>query len=114
MHQREVLAAGGGTLSDTLHLVWAGVTTLLFMLIMAFAAVALGRRFRVFTAVSVTLLIAFGTGTFLASSGIARNEPTPWIGIWERANIGVFLLWSAAFALVVMRRAPRGAQAGWT
>ena len=26
MHQRAVLAAGGGTLTDTLHLVWAMIT----------------------------------------------------------------------------------------
>jgi len=32
MHQRAVLAAGGGTLTDTMHLVWSAVTVLLFML----------------------------------------------------------------------------------
>lgn len=47
MHRREVLAAGGGTLTDTLHLVWAGVTVFLFVLIMGFGAIALGRLFRV-------------------------------------------------------------------
>src|SRR4030095_2854067 len=31
MHQRAVLAAGGGTLTDTLHLVWAFATGVLFM-----------------------------------------------------------------------------------
>jgi hypothetical protein len=33
MHQRAVLAAGGGTLTDTLHLVWAAVTGVFFMFI---------------------------------------------------------------------------------
>lgn len=108
MHQREVLAAGGGTLSDTLHLAWAGVATVLFTLIMGFAAAALGRHFRIFTIVSMALLAAFGALTFLASPGIVRNEATPWIGIWERASIGAFLLWVAAFAVMVTRRAPRG------
>src|SRR5678815_508350 len=31
MHQRVVLAATGGTLTDTLHVVWAGVTGLFFL-----------------------------------------------------------------------------------
>src|SRR5512145_1842455 len=31
MHQRAVLAAGGGTLTDTLHIVWTIVTGLFFM-----------------------------------------------------------------------------------
>jgi hypothetical protein len=56
MHLREVLAAGGGTLSDTLHLVWASITTILFMLIMGFAAFALDKKFRIYTAISMALL----------------------------------------------------------
>jgi hypothetical protein len=62
MHQREVLAAGGGTLTDTLHLVWAGVTVFLFVLIMGFGAIALGRLFRVYTTASVAVLILCGLG----------------------------------------------------
>src|SRR4051812_44883572 len=49
MHQRAVLASGGGTLSDTMHLVWAAVTVALMMLEMGFAAASLGTRFRVYT-----------------------------------------------------------------
>src|ERR1051325_6808991 len=32
MHQRQVLAAGGGTLTDTMHIIWSAVTVLLMML----------------------------------------------------------------------------------
>ncbi|HXC59813.1 MAG TPA: hypothetical protein VN645_10890 [Steroidobacteraceae bacterium] len=46
----------------------------------------------------------------IASPGVARNEPTPCIGVWKRANIGVFLWWVAAFALMVIRRDPRGVE----
>ena len=38
MHQRAVLAAGGGTMTDTLHIVWAVVTSLLFMVALGFGA----------------------------------------------------------------------------
>ena len=38
MHQREVLAAGGGTLSDTMHLVLASATVLLMFVAMGIAA----------------------------------------------------------------------------
>ncbi len=38
MHQREVLAAGGGTLSDTMHVVLASATVLLMFVAMGFAA----------------------------------------------------------------------------
>jgi hypothetical protein len=40
MHRREVLAAGGGTLTDTLHLVLASVTVLLMLLAIGFADLA--------------------------------------------------------------------------
>ncbi len=46
MHQREVLAAGEGTLSDTMHLILSAVDSLLFLLIIGFGAAAFGKRFR--------------------------------------------------------------------
>src|SRR5687767_6259788 len=36
MHQREVVAAGGGTLTDTLHILWSVVTVFLMMLSIGF------------------------------------------------------------------------------
>src|SRR5262245_26676657 len=49
MHQREVLAAGGGTLSDSLHRALGGVTVFLMFLAMGFGAAAFGRRFRLYS-----------------------------------------------------------------
>ena len=38
--------------------------------------------------------------TLAAGGGrIAANLPTPWIGVWERINLGVFLLWVVVLAL---------------
>ena len=34
---------------------------------------------------------------------IAANLPTPWIGVWERINIGVFLLWVVVLAIALLR-----------
>jgi hypothetical protein len=103
MHQREVLAAGGGTLTDTLHLVWAGMTVLLFVLIMVIGAIALGWKFRAYTVASVTILIVCGILTSLSAPNVGANLPTPWIGVWERANIGVFLLWVAILSVSLTR-----------
>lgn len=47
MHQREVLAAGGGTLSDTLHKVLGVVTVFLFLVTVGFGAAAFGRAAQV-------------------------------------------------------------------
>jgi hypothetical protein len=103
MHLRETLAAGGGTLSDTMHLVLASVTVLLMLLAISFAATAFGTRFRVYSLATLAILAAFGALTFLDAPRIAVNLPTPWIGVWERINIGVFLLWVVVLATTLLR-----------
>jgi len=101
MHQRDVLAAGGGTLSDTLHLVLATVTVALMLTAIALGAAALGPRFRVYSIVSLVVLAVCGALTFRDAPQLAVNGPTPWIGLWERINIGVFLLWVVTLAIVM-------------
>ena len=103
MHQREVLAAGGGTLSDTLHVVLASATVLLMFVAMGFAARAFGKRFRLYSLASIVVLLAFGALTFWDAPRVQANLPTPWIGLWERINISVFLLWVVVLATVLLR-----------
>ena len=103
MHQREVLAAGGGTLSDTVHVVLGGVTVFLMFLAIGFGATAFGKRFRLYSIASIVVLLAFGALTFLEAPRLQANLPTPWIGLWERINISVFLLWVAVLATALWR-----------
>jgi len=103
MHLREALAAGGGTLSDTVHLVLASVTVPLMLLAIGFGATAFGKPFRLYSIASLAILAAFGALTFLDAPGIAANLPTPWIGVWERINISVFLLWVVLLAITLLR-----------
>ena len=101
MHLRETLAAGGGTFSDTMHLALGAVTQILYLLALAFAASALGGNFRRYSITTCVVLLVFGVLTFLGASGLGKNEPTPLIGIWQRINIGVFLLWVTVLAIVL-------------
>ena len=103
MHQRDVLAAGGGTPSDTLHQVLAAVTVFLMFLAIGFSATAFGKRFRLYSIVTIVVLLTFGGLTFLEAPRLQANLPTPWIGLWERINISVFLLWVAILAVVLWR-----------
>jgi hypothetical protein len=63
MHQRDVLAAGGGTLTDTLHIVWTIVTSLFFTVALGFGGAALGKRFRVYSLVTMAIVLACGAWT---------------------------------------------------
>jgi hypothetical protein len=103
MHLRPVLAAGGGTLSDTLHIAWTFVTVVLMMLSIGFAAVTLGRRFRVYSIATIVLLVAFGAVTGTYAPSIQANLPTPWVGVWERIDISFFLLWVVVLAGALLR-----------
>lgn len=104
MHQREVIAAGGGTLSDTLHIVWAMMTLVFMMLMMGFGAAALGKRFRNFTIATIVVFIVFGILIGVEAPGIQTDQPTPMIGIWERINIAAFMLWVMVLATVLLRK----------
>ncbi len=103
MHQREVLAAGGGSLTDTMHIVLGAVTVLLFIAAMGFGAAALGTRFRVFTAATLVVLVGCGALTGVEAPRMSANLATPLIGVWERVNIGAFMLWVVVLALALMR-----------
>jgi hypothetical protein len=104
MHLREVLAAGGGTISDTLHVaVWTPITVLLFIGALGFGAFAFGKRFRIYSLATIVVLIVFGGLTGMASSGVNENLPTPWLGVWERINIAAFMVWVAVLAVTLLR-----------
>jgi hypothetical protein len=103
MHQRDVLAAGGGTLTDTLHIVWTIVTSLFFMVALGFGAAALGKRFRVYSLVTMAIVLACGAWTGTYAPAMQANMPTPWVGVWERINTNVFMLWIAVLAMALLR-----------
>jgi Protein of unknown function (DUF998) len=103
MHQREVLAAGGGTMTDTLHIAWTLITIPLWLLIMGLSAKAFGNRFRIYSIVTTVVLIVFGVKTGMYSSDMEANLPTPWMGVWERISIAAYMSWVIVFAMMLLR-----------
>jgi hypothetical protein len=71
---------------------------------MGFGAAALGKLFRFYTIITFVVFIAFGILIGVEAPGIPKNLPTPRIGIWERINIGAFMLWVIVLALVLLFR----------
>ena len=112
MHLREVLAAGGGTLTDTMHIVFAMVTVFLMLLAMGFGAAAFEKRFRLYSIATMVILFACGALTVPDAPNIQANLPTPWVGVWERINIGVFLLWVVVLATMLLSARDTAAVAG--
>ncbi len=112
MHLREVLAAGGASLTDTLHIVWTAVTVLLTIAAIGLAATALGKRFRLYSIATVMVMLTFGTLTGMDAPRMQANLPTPWIGVWERIAIAAQILWIAALGTSLLRLRNRAGGTG--
>jgi hypothetical protein len=103
MHQRTALARGEGTITDTMHLVLTAVSVLIMTIAIGFGTRAFGRGFRIYSIVTMITLLAFGALTAIDAPKVQSNLPTPLLGIWERVNIGIFLLWIIVLAAVLLR-----------
>lgn len=102
MHRREELAAGGGDWRDTLHLVVGGMNSLLFFALTGVGMFAFGRWFRWYSIATIAAMVIFGTLMNTDVGAVRDNEPTPWLGIWERIAVEGAMLWLAVFAAVLL------------
>jgi hypothetical protein len=104
MHKRQVIAAGEGTVTDTLHIVWTIIHIVLMLIVIVLVAAALGKGFRIYSIITVLTFLVFGILTSMESQGIQSGGPTPYIGIWERINMASYMLWLAVLALILLRQ----------
>lgn len=98
------------SLTDALHIAVAVATLSLMLIAIGFGAAALGKGFRIYSLATIAVFVVFGALTGMDAPHIAANEPTPWIGVWERVNIGAFMLWIVVLAvdLLSVRSLSRG------
>lgn len=96
------------TSTDVMHIVFSIVTVLLMFLTIGFGAFAFGKPFRWFSLATIAVFLVFGTLTALDAPRLAANLPTPRLGVWERINIGAYMLWLIVLALRVMGVGARG------
>ena len=67
-----------------------------------FGAAAFGKWFRFYSIATIVILLVFGVLTGLDAPRIEANLPTPWVGVTERIDIGVFLLWVVVLAVALL------------
>jgi hypothetical protein len=101
MHLREAIAGGESSISDTLHIVWTSASVALFIAIMFTAAMGSNVVFRIYTTISVLLLGYCGFMTSRMVPLLETNQPTPGMGLWERCNIALFLLWISVLSITL-------------
>lgn len=103
MHQREVIAAGGGSWTDDWHLVVGFLSLGLILLMFGFGAASFGKRFRIYSILSILAFFVFGILTGIESPGIQENRPTPLLGVWERLTLGAYMGWVIVLAAATLQ-----------
>ena len=103
MHQRGDLATGAGTFSDTMHLVFSGAVALSILFTILFGGLSFGRGFRIYSIITIIVLLFFGALTSIEATKLNEGLPTPLMGIYERINVFGFMIWMMVLAMVVLR-----------
>jgi hypothetical protein len=91
------------TWTDAGHIALGGVYVLLIVVLITVGAGTVGRRFRVFSRILVTVAFLAGVGTFAYVPRMIDQRPTPWVGTVERIHLYAFYLWIAVLATALLR-----------
>ena len=93
--------------SDTMHIVFAIAAVALILGQIGFGAAALGRGFRIYSALTVAAMLTAGAVVSTQIGRIAADQPTPWMGLVERVSVHGAMLWIAVFAIMLLLRQER-------
>ena len=105
MTSRGDLAAGINHGGDLGHLVLSGVSVGLFLLQFAVGAWLVRGWFAIYSLVSLAVCLGAGAVVAAMASRLPAGEPTPYMGLAERVNLGTWLLWMAVLGIVLLRPA---------
>lgn len=103
MHQRGTIGSPTASVTDTLHIVFAGVQVLLMTLFIAFGASAQGKGFRIYSIFTIAAMLLAGAIVSTQVSAIAAGRPTPWMGVVERVSVYSPLIWVVVLAAVLLQ-----------
>jgi len=93
-------------LAGALHLIEGGLEMIILLAAMGFAAMALSRRFRLYTIATVVLMVAFGAWSAMEIPQVEAGLPTSWVGVKERIYWYAYQLWFIGLALTLLRERP--------
>jgi hypothetical protein len=95
-----------------MHIILTIVTLFSWMLILRFAAVAFGKRFRLYSIGTLLTILVAGALTGPQAAAMIAGQPTPWLGLTERINIYSFMLWTIVLAITLLRASVEWSQDG--
>ena len=103
MHMRGAEA----TFTDTMHIILAGVGVVFILAAVCIVAVAYGSWLRLYSIVTILILLVPGAVVFVYVPELALGQPTPWVGLTERISTYSYFVWQAAFIIHLMKSEKR-------
>ena len=91
------------TFTDTMHIICTSIEVLSMLLAIGFGVMAFGNWFRIYSIVTINLLVLGGILAAFQADRLAAGLPTPWMGITERVNIYSFMCWVIVLAIILFR-----------
>jgi hypothetical protein len=93
-----------GEASIAAHLALVGVGILCWLVAMGFGAAALGTRFRIYSLVSLGLVVGFFALGFSYVPEANAGQPMPFLGLDERIGFSAYFLWMTVLSVALWRR----------
>lgn len=90
--------------TDTMHLLFAVSAVALIAAFSCAGAISQGGRFRLYSAITLVLILAAGGLVSTSIEAIANNQLTPWMGLLERISVYGPLIWMAVLAGTLLRQ----------
>lgn len=91
------------TLTDQMHIAVTVVNSVIIMLAIGFGAASRGKSFRLYSIATLGTMLVFGALAARDGPRLAAQQPTPWLGVTERIDVGAYLLWMLVLAVVLLR-----------
>ncbi len=92
-----------GSMRNQTHPIYGVGMPVLFFAAMIFGSRVFGTRFRSFTYATIGVLLLFGLLTAMQGSKVPSGGPTPYMGLEERTNAYVSMLWLAVLSVGLLR-----------
>ena len=100
------LGAPEATFANIIHSLLAGIVVLFFLLTIGFGAFAGGKRFRLYSIITILILIVVGAVSGVMSATRISQEgfitPPQWFGLIERIDIYLSMLWVMVLAVTLL------------
>ena len=93
-----------GSASDTGHLVLSALTVLILTLFIGFGSGVKGKKFRIYSILTILVMLSFGFLVGTMAPKVAAQEPTPWMGIFERISVFTPMIWIIVLAIVLLQK----------